>query len=253
MLGNMILPLISLVSGLVSLYIDPRRDKGKAWIVIAVLSASAIATGINGYADNRDSAHRVSEANAKLDAANEELIKLETSTRQGMDAIVDALKPFGILTTATGKISNNRLQQSLAADVARRQELQAIAKNPSPERPAIEYFTKDLDKEVVTKALQESGLKFRKAPARVTDDPTNSVWVGDAVPLADVKFVALTLLRAGVQLRAVRRFHDGSGAKTHLIEIGADRAVDNSPVLTVEQIENMRELPPRDSTGASGS
>jgi len=249
MLGNIILPLISLVSGLVCLYIDPRSDKGKAWIVIAVLSASAIATGIKGYADNRDSARQLQQADNKLSRQ----LTVAESTKQETDLIVAALRAQGILSTTTGEISQHQLQQSLAADVARKQELQLRTRNPPPQQSTIEYFSRDLDKDIVSKALQEGGLRFSQAPARVADDPTNSVWVGDAVPLSDVKFVALTLLRAGVQLRAVRRFHDGSGPKAHLIEIGADRSVDNDPVLTVEQIENMKELPPRDSTPSKGS
>ena len=239
MLRNMVLPLISLVSGIVCLYIDPRKDRGKAWIVIVVLSASALATGIYGYIDNRDNALQVAAAAKKAD----DQLNLAKSTQQEVDLLLLLLQRQGILTaTSRSEISPAQVQRSFEADVARRQEMGVKVQNPSTQRSIIEYFTRDLDKAVVTKALQESGLEFRKTPARITDDPTNSIWVGNAVPLSDVKFVALTLLRAGVQLRAVRRFHDSSGPKAHLIEIGADRDMDNAPVLTVEQIQNMSEL-----------
>jgi len=84
------------------------------------------------------------------------------------------------------------VQQSLFADSARNRELQTLALNPSAQHSTIEYFSKDVDREVVAKALVEGGLKFSNATARIIDDPTNSIWAGDKVPLADVRFVALT-------------------------------------------------------------
>jgi hypothetical protein len=258
MLRNILLPFVSLISGLAGLYIDPKTDKGKTWIVIAALSISAITTGIYGYKDNRDA----DEANKKVDRQIELAqsaektssvqLSLATSSEQEIEVIVAALRERGILAATTGVVSKNQVLRSLAADSARNQELQTRALHPSALHSTIEYFSKDVDKEVVAKALQEGGLKFGQAPARITDDPTNSIWAGDKVPLADVKFVALTLLRAGVQLHAVRRFHDGSGPKEHLIEIGADRQMDDAATLTVEQIEALNEPLPRDTLKAPG-
>jgi len=84
MLRNMVLPLISLVSGIVCLYIDPRKDRGKAWIVIVVLSASALATGIYGYIDNRDNALQVAAAAKKAD----DQLNLAKSTQQEVDLLL---------------------------------------------------------------------------------------------------------------------------------------------------------------------
>jgi len=56
--------------------------------------------------------------------------------------------------------------------------------NPSAQHSTIEYFSKDVDREVVAKALVEGGLKFSNATAaKIIDDPTNSIWAGDKVPL----------------------------------------------------------------------
>jgi hypothetical protein len=153
MFRNTILPLISLVSGLVCLYIDPKKDKGKAWIVIAVLSASAIATGAYGYIDNRDSARQVQQADDKLSRQ----LTVAESTKQETDLIVAALRAQGILSTTTGKVSQHQLQQSLAADLARKQELQLRSQNPPSQQSTIEYFSRDLDKDIVSQALKEGG------------------------------------------------------------------------------------------------
>ena len=55
--------------------------------------------------------------------------------------------------------------------------------------------------------------------------------------------MAYTLIRAGVQIRALRRFRNGSGPKSRLIEVGADMRVQDSPVLTVDDIERLHDLP----------
>ena len=251
MIRNILLPLISLLSGLVCLYIDPKTDRARAWVVIAVLSASAIATGIYGNHDQKDAERANSRAEEQLSTSKDTKQDVH-GMKDEVDQLVHLLQPQGILsTTSVNQITPARVQQSYDADVARREELQLRAQNPSPQPSTIEYFTRELDKDVVERALQEGGLQFKEAQAKISDDPTNSVWVGDSVPLSDVKFVALTLLRAGVQLRGVRRFNDGKGPKAHLVEVGADRALDNNPVLTAEQIQNMTQVN-RDPTGASG-
>ena len=55
----------------------------------------------------------------------------------------------------------------------------------------------------------------------------------------DVKLVALTLIRAGVQIRAIRPIQDWLVSKKDLplTQVGADSIVVNDPVLTVEDIQ----------------
>ncbi len=258
MIRNILLPLIGLLSGLAGLYIDPKTDRARAWVVIAFLCASAIATGIYGREDQRD-AETADERAKEVWSTSKETkqdvsgMKQDVSgTKQEVDQLIQLLKPQGILSAASdSQISPARVQLSYEADVARREELQLMAQNRPAQPSTIEYFTRELDKDIVTKALQEGGLQYKEAKAKISDDPTNSVWVGEGVPLSDIKFVALTLLRAGVQLRSVRQFKDPKGAKAHLIEIGADRAMDHADILTVEKVQSMSELPPRDATGGS--
>jgi hypothetical protein len=53
----------------------------------------------------------------------------------------------------------------------------------------------------------------------------------------DVKLVALTLIRAGVQIRAIRPSQLPAKRDLPLIQVGADVSVVNDPVLTVEAIQ----------------
>ena len=247
MLRNVVLPLISFLSGLASLYIDPKTDKTKSWIVIAVLVVSATATGVAGYSDDRAKLQDAQKAEKQITSLTEISQNLSRQIGSVQTTVVDVKNVIlGFLKTA-GYPSQAivRLEQSVLADQARAQVLHVESAITSRQKPTVEYFPKDVDGRVVINALQEGGFTFRQANAQVPDVPTNSVWIGDSVTLDQAKFVALTLLRAGVPLRAIRRFRDGSGPKALLIEIGSDRAVQNSPLLTVQQIQNMNELPPR--------
>jgi len=74
------------------------------------------------------------------------------------------------------------------------------------------------------------------------DLPTNVIRVGDSVSLDDAKFVALTLLRAGLDLKSIRRFQEGGGTKANLIEVGTDHSLLNSPSLSVSDVQNLEVL-----------
>src|SRR5262249_29047478 len=128
-----------------------------------------------------------------------------------------------------------RVQESAKANDARSQVLASQrtvngARNLN-EKLTVEYFPKDVDGDVLRQALSEGGFNFKAGVAK-NNLSTNSMWVGDSVTVDNIKFVALTLVRAGVQLRSIRRFRNGAGAKANLIEIGADAAMQNQPVLS---------------------
>lgn len=111
---------------------------------------------------------------------------------------------------------------------------------PAPSRAPvrIELFAKDLDQALVNQALQELGYPVLRPRALVGDTATNALWFGSAVPLQDVRVVALALIRAGVKLRAIRPIQDSLVAKKDLplIQVGADKGVLDQPPYTVEQV-----------------
>jgi len=59
------------------------------------------------------------------------------------------------------------------------------------------------------------------------------------------------VVRAGVGIKSIRRFKDGSGPKANLIEVGTDHNILNNPPLTVEEIQNLPPLLPRDASASS--
>ena len=227
-----LLPLISFASGFASLYIDPKTDKARAWIVISVLFASALATGIFGFIDGKSHDDEVK------DARNEARDQLGVA-RSALDLEKE------------GKVEIARLNQSVETLLRRAGLPQTVEEKSQPAqqakqtgRPVVEYFAKDVDGDAIVKAAKEAGFDVVGVPGQHPGS-TNAMWVGDAVPLADTKALALALVSGGVQLRALRRFRDGTGPKSRLIQIGRDEAMTNEPVWTADRIQALQSLPAR--------
>ena len=96
--------------------------------------------------------------------------------------------------------------------------------------------------------MQNLGFDLEPKKPKVLDIPTNSIWFGEKVNIDDIKVVAYTLIRAGIQIQAIEYFKQPSGSKASLIQVGASRFVVNDPIFTVEMI---RALTPEKIRGRS--
>jgi hypothetical protein len=230
------LPLISFASGFASLYIDPKTDKARAWIVISVLFASALATGIYGYFDGKSHESEITAAQQQsakqLDVAQKALDVEKT----GQDKIDQLSKSVDALRSLLPQTEGDKASSPVAAAA------QAAPAESAP--PIVEYFAKGVDGDAIAKATKAAGLAVVVMPGQ-RPGSTNSMWVGNSVSISDTRSLALALIRQGVGLRAIRRFRDGSGAKARLIEIGRDEALTSVPVITAEQIQSLQELASR--------
>ena len=102
--------------------------------------------------------------------------------------------------------------------------------------PASPQLTAVLD------ALQKLAFPFDKADS-INAIPTNTIWFGDRVAPGDVKTIAGALIRAGVNIRAIRRFHDGADWKAKVVEIGASPKRIAGPVLTQKDLDASKDFP----------
>lgn len=244
-----IMPVLGLGAALISLFTS--GDKLKNPRVLYGLLALNLATC--GFAIYFKLADAKSSNQKKLEDAGH-INKLETSvvnlssalaafrdeTSTSLRTLEAALQGLGWSTTRNASIS--AALTSIKADKAR---AALAAGTPVAARTGITvvYFPKDVDATVVEGALRALGFTLRRGPTQVPDVPTNAVWFGEQVPLEAAKLAALTLMRAGVQIKAIRRFRDGGGAKARLIQIGADRAIVSWPVLTPDQVTNATSFP----------
>jgi hypothetical protein len=254
MLHNVVLPLVSLLSGLISLYIDPKEDRAKAWMIVAVLLISAVFTGVSGSLDDHAAEKNATEAKDQIGQLTEislnqsrQLGKVQSVVGSVQTGVLALLRERGLSSEAIERITPEQIQQSDLADTARTQVLPAQLASATAKGLVVQYYPKDFDGEVVRQALSAGGFKFKAGKSK-NSLATNAMWVGDSVSVDNIKFVALTLIRAGVQLRSIRRFKDGGGEKSNLIEVGADPATTEEPVVTVERIQGLTQLPPRDVT-----
>ncbi len=134
------------------------------------------------------------------------------------------------------------VEQSFEAD-AQRKQLALKTSNQQRSEITIQYFPKDVDRDIVEAALRELGFRLFVGVTQVENVPTNAIWFGANVKIDDVKLVAYTLIRAGVEIKIIRLFRNPMGNRAHLIQVGADTAYKDKPALTVADIKNEQEFP----------
>jgi hypothetical protein len=197
------------------------------------------------------------EAEEARAAATEALEQARRAEKVTSERTVDLLKQFGVSqeTVKRAGTDSQLVRQSLIAN----QQLQQAAPAGDRDRRrgiTVEYFPKNVDGNKVEAALMELGFTVRKPPAIVRELPTNAMWFGTPVSAEDVKLVAMTLIRAGVEIKAISCIQPYLVGKRDapLIQVGADSAIVSWPPLKVETIVATKEFDPdcRRRHGATG-
>lgn len=253
-----LLPAITLLTGILSLYIDPNKEPRKKWVIVSVLTLSAVATVGMGVHDNHSHQVESDALNKALGSSEDSLNYVKSSldaARSDIGVVVNYLATrFGYspeqLRDQFSKGSPiKQLQVSISADQQRTTLL--TSKSLTVEiKPTVFYYAKDVDTAVVKSALQEASLNVIIKPP-LDPNPTNVIWIGDKISPDVAHFVALTVVRAGVKLNRIMRFNQGSGKKEHLIEIGAYEDYRSLPVLSVDDILSMKDFPRDPKPGAT--
>ena len=215
-----ILPVIGFLVGLASLFIDS-KDKKKKWIFVLFLVITVSTTITFNFFESKKKDAALIESKKKEADLTKILLNITTNTNQIPD-LVTMLMKFGYTKENAIKAEPDRVNKSIAADKLYSESL-AKVNFESTGAIDIKYFPKDVDGAIVINALKDAGFKVdNKAP--VNNLPTNAIWAGDDVSASEIRVVALALYRAGVDLISIKRFKDGKGPKSKLIQIGADPA-----------------------------
>lgn len=180
-----------------SLYIDPKQEPKKKWILLTLLLLSATGSILGSISDDR----------AK--ARSSQVILNMSSTIEAMSKKTEEIRDLLSQLTNSGMNpeTTHIIQQSISADAARAKYLATVQTNGSARNITIAYYPKNVDGPVVINALREGGFQVETRTGNPSNAnlPTNAIWIGNAVSLEQAKVVVLTLIRAGVGIAAIQR------------------------------------------------
>ena len=239
-----LIPLLTLLIGIISLFANPENIKSpgdllknKKILFLIVLLVSSF--GINSffaYSDSQEQQEQIEYRNGEIKDLKDILRNFESRTASSFSSIREVLASFGFRKDS--KISLDKLDRSLQAETARKKLISKTGKDVGGSI-TVKFFPKDVDREVVSKALSELNFKIVYGNA-ANPIPTNSIWFGKNATDDQIKSVALTLIRAGVDLKQIEQFRTSNGGRDDMIQVGAtpDQAVRNGPSILLEDIIN---------------
>lgn len=235
---SIIMPVLSLLIGIFSFYADP-KDTQRTWLKYGMIGGLIFTCGFSVYfgvqkdKENQQNIQIIKQLKDDVSKGNKEV-------NEQLKTINNILLDRGFTKNTAKSASNEIIQQSDTAD----RVLQAIQNKNTNNRKdiTVEYFPKQVDQEigldinVVAEELRSLGFRVNVKNPEIAQVPTNAIWFGSSVGIEDVKLVAYTLIRAGVQIRIIRPFGTLSSSNSNLIQVGADVAYQNTPPLTVDEI-----------------
>ena len=258
MLQYFLLPLIGLLLSLGGLFFDIRKNPKSpvTLLFIALMLLSAAATGWmawqKGLSGQAEAQSAVADKNKVMQSLNDLTAQMgHVNTQVGhVDQTTASLTTqIAQLGEALGIRADKQSPAVLAQGVQAHAAAASLATPAARQGNAgitIQYFPKDLDKDIIPAVLLDNlkaagfALKSGVGNPALKHAPTNAIWYGAAVPVEAVKLVALTLLQSGVALQAIQKFDDATNpAKTHLIQVGALAVAMQKPAYTVDQINAM--------------
>lgn len=144
----------------------------------------------------------------------------------------------------------NKRQELLDESIKANELLSQLLKSESIDRNLIiKYYRKSLDQEKVWLSLKELGYKklieAETTNSVLVNDETNTIAIGTQVPLADIKVIALTLIRAGFKVQHLY-YAQRNRESTNLVQIIRTAPSDGSPdraiPITVEKIKKAKNV-----------
>jgi hypothetical protein len=237
-------------SGLISLFLDPKNRK--AWwakptlVLFIIIPASlAIAFGQQKAENAKQQALQAKEQHRKdqlqILALQRELQSVGKGVGRAVEGLQTLLIGFGFTPETAAIASPERISKSKEANSLIQAAVSSSTASIKSERRRIvvQYFPKNVDPDAIEKTLSALGFTFMTGVPQ-QQGATNAIWFGTDVPLSDVKLVALTLVRAGVDLKTIKPFRRSHPVpdRNLLIQVGTDGDFSEQPSLTINQISN---------------
>jgi hypothetical protein len=232
---DIVLPIIAFIVGLMSLYYDPKHKRRK-WIYIFFLILTVITTVIINLSESQLKSQTIAESKRNEENLTQILLNITKNTDQ-IPNMVTLLMKYGYTLANAEKATTDRIRNVIDANRVLNESISEKSLK-SASKIHIEYFPKDVDGKILTKALEKVGFNVvLKKP--LNDFKTNSIWAGDSVSVSEIKTVALVLFRAGVDLYFIERAKSWTGSKLKLIQIGAYSSLTGKSPFKLEDIEKL--------------
>ena len=231
-------------------------------LVVALIALFITISQIKKAQSELDQARtELASAQTELNNVKEELIKkreeikdIAAAQNLSPDELLQAVKLYNYgwpkEKIEKARTDKPRVERSLKAN----NELQSLAKPTETDRRksiTVAYFPKNVDAGKVDAALKGFGFNLIRLDPRIKETPTNAIYFGDKVNLDDVKIIAYTLIRAGVEIKGIFRINEKTDlpwpkgvAKDSLIEVVANANPNflKRPPMTIEQIRSAKDF-----------
>jgi hypothetical protein len=237
-------------SGLISLFLDPKNRKSwwaKPTLVLLIIlpAGLAITFGQQKAESARQQALRAEEQHRKdqleIATLQKQVRDVDDNVRDAVTGIKTILLGFGFTPETAAAATEEQIAISQKANTLVKTAIETSDASSKSERQKItvQYFPKDVDPVVIRDTLSSLGFTFREGTA-LQREATNAIWFGQDVPLSDVKLVALTLVRAGVDLKTIRPFRKSHPVpdRNLLIQVGTDAEFSGKTSISVSEIAN---------------
>lgn len=186
---------------------------------------------------SRSGAKAVKAQALAIQREKELAVKARDSLQQVTDSLTLLEKSYYQRVWGLERATPRLVEQSIAANLA----LQSASKTSlAPDRKAItiEYFYKRRDPERVEFALRDLGYQVVVKRANLEVVGTNAIYFGTDVYIADVRIIALALLRSGAQLQRICAFPNSS-RRQRIVQIMGAVSAQQKPLLEVPALESL--------------
>jgi hypothetical protein len=179
--------------------------------------------------------------NVQLRTAMDSLQQVTASLRRATDSLTKATdsaqKVSNVFYERAWGLQDTSRSKVMASVEANRVLQQAVQASPKPARGdiTVDYYYKRTDPQRVEYALKELGYQVTTRPARAEDLSTNAISYGGAVPLSEVRVIALAIARTGATLRRICPFRNQEGRERSVAVIGSASA-QQLPALDVKEL-----------------
>ncbi|WJG08045.1 hypothetical protein [Aliiglaciecola sp. LCG003] len=209
-------------------------------LALAATCILGINSNINAATENMEQKNSVKSLETRNIHVSETLAEFKHNTESSLSVLLSKVDEWLVDpdNTSVDAIKMSLLANETIENIENIEQKEDISFSMATE---IRYFVKEVDQQRVWKSLTVKGISVSKSAPTLKNAKTNAIWFGDQVDIEEVKYVALTLIRAGISITSIKPF-SGANRKVNIIEIGHDVDFENNTPLSVQQVVNAKQF-----------